>query len=75
MWPSFPLLFQDPNCHSCGLGQMHALVPCMHPECQGHIYPAEEVFDICIRSRVQRARLRGNTWLRGYLPSLLLTKY
>lgn len=66
------LLFQDPNCHRCGVGQMHALVPCTYPECQGCIYT---LLSKCLASAygpVQRVKLRGNTWLRGYL---ILRKY
>lgn len=53
-------LFQDPTCHSCGLGQMHPLGPSMHSEWQGEIYIMLSKCLTSSYSPVKRAKLRGN---------------
>lgn len=53
-------LFQDPTCHSRGLGQMHPLALCMHPEWQGEIYIMLSKWLTSLYSPVKRAKLREN---------------
>ena len=53
-------LFQDPKRYSCGLGEMHPLVPSMHPEWQGEIYIMLSRCLASAYSPVKRAKLRGN---------------
>lgn len=53
-------LFQDPKCHSCGLGEMRPLVPCMHLEWQGEIYIMLSKSLASAQSPVERAKLRGS---------------
>lgn len=53
-------LFQDPKCHSCGLAEMHPVVPRMHPEWQGGVYIRLSKRWVSVQSPVKRAKLRGS---------------